>query len=88
MKLKEGFVLRPLGTEYIVLGEGLAQVDFNKMVTLNETAGYLWKEVEGKEFTAVTLKNLLLDRYDVSEEIAAKDAKAIAAKWIEAGIAE
>jgi hypothetical protein len=88
MKLKEGFVLRPLGTEYIVLGEGLAQVDFNKMVTLNETAGYLWKEVEGKEFTAVTLKNLLLDRYDVSEEIAAKDAEAIAAKWIEAGIAE
>ena len=88
MKLKEGFVLRPLGTEYIVLGEGLAQVDFNKIVTLNETAGYLWKEVEGKEFTAVTLKNLLLDRYDVSEEIAAKDAEAIAAKWIEAGIAE
>ena len=88
MKLKEGFVLRPLGTEYIVLGEGLAQVDFNKMVTLNETAAYLWKEVEGKEFTAETLKNLLLDRYDVSEGIAAKDAKAIAAKWIEAGIAE
>lgn len=88
MKLKEGFVLRPLGTEYIVLGEGLAQVDFNKMVTLNETAAYLWKEVEGKEFTAETLKNLLLDRYDVSEEIAAKDAEAIAAKWIEAGIAE
>lgn len=88
MKLKEGFVLRPLGTEYIVLGEGLAQVDFNKMVTLNETAGYLWKEVEGKEFTAETLKNLLLDRFDVSEEIAAKDAEAIAAKWKEAGIAE
>ena len=88
MKLKEGFVLRPLGTEYIVLGEGLAQVDFNKMVTLNETAAYLWKEVEGKEFTAETLKTLLLDRFDVSEEIAAKDAEAIAAKWIEAGIAE
>ncbi|MBP5235233.1 MAG: PqqD family protein [Bacteroidales bacterium] len=88
MKLKEGFVLRPLGTEYIVLGEGLAQVDFNKMVTLNETAAYLWKEVEGKEFTAETLKNLLLDRFDVSEEIAAKDAEAIAAKWKEAGIAE
>ena len=88
MKLKEGFVLRPLGTEYIVLGEGLAQVDFNKMVTLNETAAYLWKGVEGKEFTAETLKNLLLDRFDVSEEIAAKDAEAIAAKWKEAGIAE
>ncbi len=88
MKIKEGFVLRPLGKEFIVLGEGISQVDFNKMVTLNETAAYLWKEVEGKEFTEETLKNLLLEKYDVSEEIAAKDSDAIARKWIEIGVAE
>ena len=88
MKIKEGFVLRPLGKEFIVLGEGVSQVDFNKMVTLNETAAYLWKEVEGKEFTEETIKNLLLEKYDVSEEIAAKDSEAIARKWIETGVAE
>ena len=88
MKIKEGFVLRPLGKEFIVLGEGVSQVDFNKMVTLNETAAYLWKEVEGKEFTEETIKNLLLEKYDVSEEIAAKDSEAIARKWIERGVAE
>ena len=88
MKIKEGFVLRPLGKEFIVLGEGVSQVDFNKMVTLNETAAYLWKEVEGKEFTEETIKNLLLEKYDVSEEIAAKDSEAIARKGIEIGVAE
>jgi len=88
MKIKEGFVLRPLGKEYIVLGEGISQVDFNKMVTLNETAAYLWKEVDGKEFTTDTLKALLLEKYDVSEEIAAKDSEAIAKKWLEIGVAE
>ena len=42
----------------------------------------------GKEFTAETLRDLLLERYDVSEEIAARDAENIARTWVEAGIAE
>ena len=51
MKIKEGFILRTICGEHIVVGEGLAQVNFNKMLSLNESAAYLWKEAEGKEFT-------------------------------------
>ena len=36
MKIKEGFILRSICGEYIVVGEGLAQVNFNKMLSLNE----------------------------------------------------
>ena len=88
MKLIEGFRLRPLGKEYIVTPESVAQINFNKMISLNSSAAYLWKSVEGKEFTAETLRDLLLERYDVSEEIAARDAENIARTWVEAGIAE
>jgi hypothetical protein len=88
MKLIEGFRLRPLGKEYIVTPESVAQINFNKMISLNSSAAYLWKSVEGKEFTPEDLKQLLLDRYDVDEEIAGRDAEAIAQSWIEAGIAE
>ncbi|MBO4916815.1 MAG: PqqD family protein [Bacteroidales bacterium] len=88
MKLIEGFRLRPLGKEYIVTPESVAQINFNKMISLNSSAAYLWKSVEGKEFTPEDLKQLLLDRYDVDEEIAGRDAVAIAQSWIEAGIAE
>ena len=88
MKLIEGFRLRPLGKEYIVTPESVAQINFNKMISLNSSAAYLWKSVEGKEFTAETLRDLLLERYDVSEEIAMRDAENIARTWIEAGIAE
>ena len=88
MKLIEGFRLRPLGKEFIVTPESVAQINFNKMISLNSSAAYLWQAVEGKEFTVEDLKNLLLDQYEVEEEVAARDAERIARSWIEAGIAE
>ena len=51
MKIKEGFVLRQMCGENIVAGEGLQNINFNKLLSLNESAAYLWKEVVGKEFT-------------------------------------
>ena len=86
MKIIEGFRLRKLGKEHIVVGEGLAQVNFNKMVSLNDGAAYLWEAVEGKDFTVETLTELLLDRYEVTEEVAAHDAASLAQAWVEAGV--
>ena len=86
MRIKEGFTLRSIVGQYIVIGEGISQVNFNKMITMNDSAAYLWKGVEGKEFTVEDLTRLLTDQYEVSEEQASADAAAIARKWIEAGI--
>lgn len=86
MKIIEGFRLRKLGKEHIVVGEGLAQVNFNKMVSLNGTAAYLWESVEGRDFTVADLTALLLDRYEVEAEVAERDAAALARAWVEAGI--
>lgn len=88
MKIKEGFKLRSLGREFIVTAEGVSQVNFNKMVSMNESAAYLYKSVAGQEFTAETLRDLLLERYSVSEEVAARDAEKLAQDWISSGIAE
>ena len=88
MKIIEGFVLRPLGDEFIITGEGPAQVNFNKMISLNSTAAYLWKAAEGKEFSVDDLTALLLEEFDVDEATASKDALAIVNKWIEIGLVE
>lgn len=88
MKLKDGFILRQICGEYVVVGEGLAQVNFNKMLSLNESAAYLWKEVTGKTFSKKTLVQLLLDKYEVSEERAAADVDKLTAIWLEQGVAE
>ena len=88
MRIKEGFRLRTLGSEYIVSGEGLQQIDFNKLIALNQTAAYLWQEIEGKEFYEQTLADLLVSKYDVSDSDALADASEIAKEWIDAGIVE
>ena len=88
MKIKDGFILRSICGEFIVVGEGLAQVNFNKMLSLNESAAYLWKEVEGKEFTPEDLVQLLLDKYDVSREQAEADVEKLTATWVKEGVVE
>ena len=88
MKTKKGFVLRNVCGENIIVAEGKENMDFTKIISMNETAAYLWKNVEGKEFDSDTLMSLLINEYEVDDATANKDAKNIAKQWIEAGIAE
>ena len=86
MKTKQGFRLRELGGDYILIGESAELVNFNHLITFNEAAAYLWQQVEGKEFDAETLTQLLLAEYEVSEEIARRDAQATLEDWKRVGI--
>ena len=86
MKIIEGFKMRTIAGESVVVGEGMAQINFNKLISLNSSAALLWQSIEGKEFTVEDLCNTLLETYDVSEDVARKDSEAIARAWIEAGI--
>lgn len=88
MKTKKGFVLRNVCGENIIVAEGKENIDFTKIISMNETAAYLWKNVEGKEFDSDTLMSLLINEYEVDDTTANNDAKNIAKQWIEAGIAE
>ncbi|MBO4671594.1 MAG: PqqD family protein [Bacteroidales bacterium] len=88
MKIKDGFTLRTMLGENIVVGEGLSQVNFNKLISLNETAAFLWKEVQGKTFGKEDLVKLLLDNYEVEEERAAADVDKLIDTWIKEGIIE
>lgn len=58
MKTKKGFVLRSLGREFILVAEGLEAADANRLISMNESAAFLWKAVEDKEFGADILFNV------------------------------
>lgn len=88
MKIKEGFVLREMCGENIVAAEGLQNINFNKLISLNSTAAFLWKELVGKEFTAEQMASLLVEEYGIDMELALKDSKALCQAWIDAGVAE
>ena len=88
MRIKEGFVLRPICGQNVVSGEGSANVNFAKLVSLNGSAAYLFKAVTGKEFTPDLLADLLLEEYEVDRETALRDAEALCAQWKEIGFIE
>ncbi|MBP5550025.1 MAG: PqqD family peptide modification chaperone [Bacteroidales bacterium] len=88
MKLKNTYILRTICGQHVLSAEGAAAINMSSLITLNDTAAYLWESVQGKEFDADALAALLLDKYEVQEDVAKKDAAAIAAKWLELGVAE
>ena len=72
--------------EHIVIGTGVENIDFSKVISLNESAAWLWREVEGKDFTPETLAALLVEEYEVDAEVALADAKVLVSQWISVGI--
>ncbi len=86
MRINEGFELREMCGEHIVIGTGMTNIDFSKVISLNESAVYLWREIEGKEFTLEMLVSLLTEQYDVPYDTALSDITALVNKWSEVGI--
>ena len=87
MHIIKGFKLRPLGDEFILVGESIELINFNKMITMNEPAAFLWRQVEnGHVFDVDELTKALLDEYEVSEQEAHQDAEQTIQAWKNAGI--
>lgn len=86
MKTKKGFVLRPLGNEYVLMAEGLEIESFDAMISMNESAAFLWKAVDGKDFDASTLVKLLVEEYGISNDQAEKDVVPLLQSWKNAGV--
>ena len=86
MKIKEGFEIRNVCGENIIIAHGKENIDFTKVITLNESAVLLWNKAVGKDFTEEDLVNVLLDEYDVEVLRAAEDVKNLVTLWVEAGL--
>ena len=86
MRIKEGFELREMCGEHIIIATGVANIDFSTVISLNESAAWLWRMVEGKEFTPETLAEMLMQQYEVDEATALTDADALANRWVNVGI--
>ncbi len=72
----------------VVSGEGIDQLNFNKLLALNTSAAYLWNSVVGKEFDAETLATLLTQEYEIDYAQALLDATSLVERWTECGLIE
>lgn len=71
-KLKSRFVARKVGNEVVVvpLVNNVAQME--RLYTLNETAGFLWENLN-ETVTVESLKTALLENFDVEDSVAERD---------------
>lgn len=89
MKIKKGFEIQNVCGEYIIVPAGADNVDYSKIISLNETAAYLWENVAPKEsFDIEEMVSLLLAEYEVEEEIAREDCEMIIERWKEMELLE
>lgn len=88
MKIKEGFKLRNVCGSNVIIAQGLEHINFSKIINLNDSAAWLWQQIEGREFTVELLSDLLMEHYEVDRDIAVRDAKELTDSWIAAGMVE
>lgn len=87
MHICEGYHLRELGDDHLVIGPGSAPGGGSRrVVRLNESAAFLWRSVAVRDFTLADLADLLRREYGVDETAALSDAKSIANAWEKAGL--
>ncbi len=74
MKVKKGFIIKQISNQYVVVPVGEATIQFNGMITLNNTAKILFEALSTKQ-TISSLVNLLTDKYNVSTKEATLDVE-------------
>ena len=74
MKVKEGFMLKKMGTQAVVVAVGTASKVFNGMIKLNESGEMMWNLlVDGA--TEDDLLEAVLEAYEVDPQVALKDVE-------------
>ena len=88
VKDTQKYVMMPaMAKKKHVIGEGIDAVDFGKLISMNETAAWLWEQADS-EMDAEKLTKALVGEYDVEEAVAAHDVRAILEEWRRIGIVE
>lgn len=79
MKIKDGYKIRDIAGEHVIVSIGRLNVNLTKVISLNDTSVWLWEQLAGRDFDADTVAGLLTEHYEVTPDTALADAKT----WID-----
>ena len=88
MTIKPGFELRTICGEHIIVAHGLKNIDFTKIISLNDSAAAIWQAVIDRTFTLDDMTRVLLSEYEIDAESARADAQKLLDQWIRVGFVE
>ena len=85
MKIKKELVKRDIAGDIILVPVGKTVYDSNGLFILNELGAFLWDRLEEAQ-SEDELLTAILNEYEVTEEVAAKDLRAFLDKLRDMGI--
>ena len=74
MRQRTDCILREVAGEFVLIPTGAAAVDLNGMITLSETACFIWRLLE-QDQSFDSLLAAVLERYEVEQAVAAADLR-------------
>ncbi len=83
--MKSGFVMREVAGQYVVIAIGEASKTFHGMIKLNSTGKDIWEGLESG-FEEQQIVELLMDKYQVSQEQVREDVQEFLKQMKEVGI--
>ena len=88
MKLKEGYKIREIAGEHVIIKQGRFGADLTRVIALNATSVLLWEQLQGREFEVEDVIKVLTDNYEVEEAVATADASTWVSKLNECDLVE
>ena len=87
MKIKEGYVIRQVMGNYVVIATGEESRNFHGMVKLNETAASIWNYIaDGKNEDEIIAA--MMEQYEVEEQKLRDDVKKTIETLVAQGLVE
>ena len=86
MKIVQGYTLREIAGEKMIVMKGSTNLDLTKVVMLNSSAELLWNTFQNREFLKSEAAELLVSNYGIDPSKASADAEAWISSMMKAGL--
>ncbi|MBR4749098.1 MAG: PqqD family protein [Abditibacteriota bacterium] len=87
MRIKDGYMLKKVAGENLLINTGPASADFSKVIKLNDTAAWMWQQIADGNSPEETAQ-LAAEKYSIDIEKARQDVGGFAAELVKNGLAE
>lgn len=73
MRMKKGLILKNVANKWIVVPVGEKAVQFNGLLTLNESGKLIFEQLQENDVTIEILTKTMMDYYDIDRDTARQD---------------
>jgi hypothetical protein len=88
MKINEGFEVRSVCGEYMMVAMGEKNIDFSHVIAFNETSVFIWNQMLAGKDTIDDVAKAVTEEYEVDFETARKDVETLVKQLAEYGVVE